>query len=461
MDYLFILAVNITVAILGLLFGNYVRKHPEYFWRYLLIGCLATSPLAIGGLTWYEELFTGFYLLANLPIKLLKLSKLHYLIFVFFILYMVFQSFRGIIEFGSLVGIEGAIRKIRWPIFFLILLGLFFKTNNSKIRNLTDKDLAYNIVVFGLIFHIIYILWGVIALIKGGSEVYTQNAMINYADVYGYAPSMFLAIWTPTAYVSSILTIVIPAVIMILTNPLRRRRAIAWITLYVLAITEFLYDSRSGSLCLFALVLISFSKLGIRKIAVISILSVVLLLTAIFISNIRRGKSVDYYLSDIKRTVMPEKDDNYDKELQDIDRKIWMYSAIPALTVNPVNFLFGYGFRMSGYVVAPYVHEMFSFYGRAKEYREDVGTEAITNIAVDSGIIGLILVGLLFISAGRSLYKQGSDYRIILIASLGLMFCWLFIINIVDLFLLYLMIMPSGILTQLGKVSLASAYRET
>lgn len=452
MNALFVLAVNIFIGLSGLVLGVYARRDPKYFWRYLIIGCLATTPLALGGFTWYEELFAGFYLLANLPTRKVKLNRLSHLVFVLFIAYMVFESFRGIINFIELGTLEDSIRKLRWPIFFLILFGLFYKINDAKARAMVDTDLAYKITLFGSIYYIIYILWGVFALVKGGSVAYTQNAMINYADVYGYAPSVFMAIWTPTAYVSSLLPIVVAAVLITLLERSQKRRIVAWFTLFLIGNSVFFYDTRSGSLCVFALILIFAKRLGIRRIAVTCILGLLFIISIIAVADIGGEKRVEDYFGDLKRTMMLEEDDKYDSKRQDIDRKVWMYSAYPALTANLFNFFFGYGFRTSGYVVAPYVYEMFALYGIEKAYTENVSTEAITNIAVDSGTIGLALVLCLFLLSGLSLYKEGGKNRILLIASLGLTFGWLFAINIVDSFLLYLIIMPSGILTQLGKL---------
>lgn len=455
MDTLFIIAANILVAVIGYLLGKYVRRHPEYFWSYLIIGCLSTAPLAFAGFSWYDELFAAFYLLANLPIRLIKSNKLYCTIFVLFSVYMIIQGFRGMINFLDYGELSDSIRKIRWPIFFLLLLGLFYKVNNNKIQGLIDKDLPFKITVFGFFFHIIYIIWGVAALIQGGSEAYCQDAMRYYSDAYGYAPSMYLAIWAPTAYVSSILTIILPAVFITLRYPSRHRRTIGWITLMVIASTVFFFDSRSGSLCLIFLTMIVMPKFGIRRTVVLGVVGIFVFLSITYIAS-SGGKNVDHYINELKRATMLEKEENYDKEKQDIERKIWMYSAYPALTATPINFLFGYGFRVAGYIVAPYVYEMFAFYGKAKEYADNVSTEAITNIAVDTGIVGLTLFCLLFIFAGREIYKQSANNKWLLMASLGLLFGWLFIINIVDSYLLYLTIIPSGILTQLGKASITT-----
>jgi len=447
------LIASLSSAAIGWKYGGRARSNPQYFWRYLLIGCLAMTPLAIGGYTWYEEIFAGSYLLANLPIKILKSNKIYHVIFVVFILYFIMQGFRGMINFLEYGQAMDSLRKIRWPIFFLILLGLFYKINNIKLRNLIDEDLAYKVTVFGLVFHIIYIFWGIVSLIKTGSVAYTQNAMLYYAETYGYMASIFLAIWTPTAYVGSILTIVVPAVLITIRESAYNRVKIAWITLCIIGISVFFFDTRSGSLAFFSLIVFFFPKLGFRKKSIMLALGIITVFAFSFISKIGAGKGVEYYFSDLKRTLRIENKEKYDISSQDIERQIWARSAYYALSEQPENLLFGYGFRLSGYIVAPYVYDMFTYYNRSKRYVENVSTEAITNLAVDGGVVGLTLLVLLFVYTGREIYRQGSKYRLLLIVSLGLTFGWLFIINVIDSYILFLTVMPSGIFTQLSKIN--------
>ena len=74
----------------------------------------------------------------------------------------------------------------------------------------------------------------------------------------------------------------------------------------------------------------------------------------------------------------------YNPDLQDIDRKIWNFSAILALSDNAYNLLFGWGLRTGGYIVVPYVYDLFLEAGRYKVYTEDVATPGFAALAVDT-----------------------------------------------------------------------------
>ena len=89
---------------------------------------------------------------------------------------------------------------------------------------------------------------------------------------------------------------------------------------------------------------------------------------------------------------------------------------------------------------------------RPKAYDEDVSTEAITNLLVDTGMVGLLLLLINFVLVALQIFRfKGNPNRNVLVLSLFIMFGWLFVINIVDVTLFYLMIMPYGFLIQLSR----------
>jgi len=443
-----LIIISLCVLLVGFFAGKTSRKRPELFWRYLIVGTFATYPLAVGGYTWYDELFAFSFIVANSPIKILSFNNVSRSLFLLFLGYMVCQSLRGmvvVLEYGDYVD---SIRKVRWPMFFLLIFYAYNRANVSAVRNVCDLDLSYKITVFSLIFHGIYILWGVAAYFTNGSTDYTQYAVNNFGYKY-FGVNPIVAIWGSTAYVASMLPVLALAVIKTLFDPMGPRRVLAWIALFVMIGTEIFFNSRVGGFSLAATLLVAAPRLGIRRIAFMGVVAVSLVFIASYALNMER--SIEWYMEDMQRTLLL--DDRGSNEMQDIDRKVWFYSAIPALTDNVYNFVFGYGYRTSGRVVAPYVFELFESYGVKRDYAESVGTEGITNYAVDTGVLGLAMFIGLFVSAAFEIVRVGGVWKWVSVFALVQMFGWLFVINNTDVLPLFLIIMPAGILAQLNKKS--------
>jgi len=449
MNVFLLFIVFVFVALFGLSFGKKAKKHPELFWQYLIAGCLITTPLMIGEFTWYEEIFALFYLFANLPVKLVKLHGFYRTLFAIFILYLIFQSFRGMVNVLEYETIFESARKIRWPFFFLLILGLFYKSIGAKIEHVSRYDLAYKVSLAGLFLHCAYLLWGVYALAFSGSAAFTQQAMLSVADFSGYIPGFMIAIWGATAYVHSLFPVIILAVLITLGDPVAYRRKIATFAFLVISATVVLFDSRSGGFALVLLTFLSIPLLGVIRIFKITMLAFFVAVLIGMSSGFLVQKS-GWFWEDIQRTLLLDSA-RQDKSMQDIDRRVWLYSAVPALSSSPISLLLGYGWRMSGYIVAPYVYDIFDSYGVKKSYTSNVGTEAITNIAVDTGLLGLVILMFCFLLSAYEIYVSSGVWRWIAIASLGLSFAWLFVINISDSLILYLTVMPRGILFQLTR----------
>ena len=87
----------------GLFFGNRAKHHPKFFWTYLLIGLILTTPLNFGGYTWYDQIFASGYLIAMLPGRIKIKTNFQNILFLIFIVYMLFQAVRGMVFFSGMV----------------------------------------------------------------------------------------------------------------------------------------------------------------------------------------------------------------------------------------------------------------------------------------------------------------------------------------------------------------------
>jgi len=441
---------SVFVAVIGFGLGNYTRRKPHLYTRCLVIGLLSTTPLMIGLFTWYDEIFLGFFLLSNMPKSFRGKNKFHFMLFVLFIAYMVGECFHGMIVLES-------IRKIRWPIFFLILLLLLYKINSKKEESMIDEGLAFAITVFGLLFSVVFLGYGIVTEALG---VYRQDIQ---AAMLGYGWSNFRwAIWAHFSYTTFIFIVTLPAVFMTLYDKKPKRRQVAWITLILLFIVAYYYDVRIAAIYLIGSLLLIIPRLGVAKVVII-----ILLLVSIFAidTQLRQSKErgLKFFFKDLSQTggsIWSK--DTYDPiSSRDLDRKVWFLSIFPALTDNWLNLFFGYGFRRAGYVIAPHVYNLLIHYGKKGSSADTIGSEAITNIAVDTGIIGIVLFLALFVIVGRTVYLNKGKFRWLFVFSILSTFAWLFVTNIIDIVIFYYILMPSGIFVQLARLSVSRTNKQT
>lgn len=455
MNLLLIFTATSLSLFAGVYYGNRTKHHPEFFWTYLIIGLVFTSPLMVGGYTWYDEFFAGAFLLTNLSKNIKTSAKASQLIFILFCIYMLFQSFRGIAFFSN-YGLVEAITKTRWTVFFIIILLVFAKSTSAKINSVFDKDLPYKLAKAGLIFNFIYLSFGLIAIYITGSTSFTQAAMLS--DEYRVGTSPLLAIFGSTGYVVSVFIVFIPAALLTIKNDTPARVNIAWLTLGLSLMTQMLYGSRSGMLIIVIFLGLFFFQYGLRLRVVKGFLLFIPLMGLGLLFQVYFNEvPIESIFLDMLNTLHLSDPGSYNPDLQDIDRRVWNASAILALTDNAFNFLFGWGLRTSGYIVAPYVYDLFfNARGRAT-YSDDVGTPGFAALAVDGGVLGLLLIAMILIFCLVKICRTSDKIQLFLLFAPVAFILQLFVMNIFDVLLLYLAIMPCGLYVVLSRHNLKRA----
>lgn len=438
------LSLAATISLLcGCYYGNHAKYHPDKFWTYLLIGLIFTTPFAIGGYTWYDEIFIFGYLISNIPGEIKIKLKPSHIIFSIFSLYMVIEGIRGVIFFSN-YGFDAAVHKIRWIVFFIIIFLIFIKSISAKISNNIDINLPYKITVAGLLFSLIYILFGLIAIYTGGSTGFTQYAQLS--DTHGKNISHLIALFGSTAYVTCIYFIIIPAALIVIKNDNSKNRNVAWLCLAVVIATQILYNSRSGMIIVFIFLALYFiqnfySSRTVKGFIVFVPLLAMAILFQVYFNENRVGTIIE----DLANTLGLGDPTRYNPDLQDIDRRVWNYGAIIALLDNTFNFIFGWGLRTSGYIIAPYVYDLFmAARGKAK-YINDVATPAFSGLAIDTGALGLLLIFALWVYSMLTIYRRNRRMELFMLLMPTAFILQLFVINIFDVVLLYLALMPFGI----------------
>jgi hypothetical protein len=440
---------SVLSLIAGLFFGNQAKHYPKFFWTYLLIGLVLTTPLNFGGYIWYDQIFASGYLIANLPGRIRIKRNFQNILFLIFSVYMLVQAVRGIVFFSQFGPIEAA-RKVRWVFMFAVIFLLFVKSTSAKIESVFDKDLAYKLTIAGCIFNVIYLVFGLVSIYSTGSTGFTQFAQIS--DIYRAGTSPFLAIFGSTGYVVSVYFVIIPATLITIKNNNWKHTNFAWFVLALSFLVQVLYNSRSGML-----IIVAFTALFIlqnfrnRRVIKGLIVFIPLVGLAILFQILFNEVSITFIFQDLLNTVGLGDPVLYNPDLKDIDRKIWNFSAILALTDNPYNLFFGWGIRTSGYIVSPYVYDLFLEARGSAFYQEDVATPGFAALAVDTGMIGLLLIFSLLASCLAKIYRQPHKVDLFILFAPILFVLHLFVMNISNVMLLYLALMPNGLYLALGK----------
>jgi hypothetical protein len=449
--FLLFIATSLSL-IAGVYYGDRTKRHPELFWTYLIIGLVFTSPFMVGGYTWYDEFYAAGFLLTNLSKNIRVSAKVSHIVFVLFCIYMLFQSFRGIAFFSD-YGLVEAITKTRWIFFFIIIYLVFAKSASAKLNSVFDKDLPYKLTKAGLIFNFIYLSFGLIAIHITGSTAFTQAAMLS--DVYRIGTSPLLAIFGSTGYVVSVYIVFIPAALITIKNDPPARGNIGWLTLALSLMTQMLYNSRSGMLIILIFLGLFVFQYSLRRRVVTGVLSFIPLIgLALLFQVFFNETSIESIFTNLMNTLHLSDAASYRPDLQDIDRRVWNASAILALSDNAFNFLFGWGLRTSGYIVAPYVYDLFLEALGSAIYHEDVGTPGFAALAVDSGTLGLFLIAAILIFCLVKIYRTSGKIELFLLFAPFAFFLQLFVMNIFDVLPFYLAIMPCGLYFALAKCNL-------
>lgn len=438
------LLLSAIVALAGLAVTAIVAIRPKRVWSLLIAGSIITSGMMPRGYTLVDELSTAFLILgAFLMIAITsetrvrmdadRIARLHQFFFSLMIAYMIFQSARGLVELEDL-------RKIRWVAFYGVI-GLL--TIVLRIRGFTlpsRRQVIWTVTLSTLVYVTVYTLHGLMAELFGASRWDLQ-----------------LVWWGTPAYTLLPVAVAMPAVIFCLKDRDQRHRNTGWITLVVTIIAALYYDSRVALLSILMLLIVALPRLGIKRFAVGLLWFVVVL--SVFLSLIWPSyRDLRFFAEDLfgSASALWRRQEDVSRA-RDIDRYAHMQVAFPSIADNWKTLLFGHGYRAHGRVISPHLRALYEEYGRADlaaGVQDDQSTEGFTALLVDTGIVGLLLlIANFLVVAWQVLHEKTNRYRLVILSSLIMLFLWLFVINILDITLFYLAIMPSGLLLLMARSS--------
>jgi len=434
---------SILFGAIGIFLLGIVALRPKLFWPALIIAAVGTAGLMMKGYTFIDEYFIGCILLGGFMAMSLGAvtlrgcredtwGYLHRWIFFLMIIYMIAQSFRGLIVLESL-------KKIRWVVYYGVLGIITFLISNKGFPVPSWRKTSLIVSGSTLAYLILYLSHGFFTeTVRGISRFVVQPGE-----------------WSTTAYALFPLVIAIPTSIFLIRDRSYKYRWVGWATLIGAILAAFYYFSRVAWLVIFGFLFVSFFKLGFRR--VFFFLLCFLLIFSLFFGIGSKTQLIEKgggFFGELFRTVQSVR---FWEDLTgiDIDRKVHFQVGFISIMEDWKSFLFGHGFRMHGLVISPYLKKLYGekgFPALAASVREDESTEGFTALLVDTGLVGMLLLGMNFLFVARKIFcSKKSPNRIILLLSLLFTFLWLPVINMLDIMLFYLLIMPSGLLVQLSR----------
>ena len=434
--------ISILFGAIGIFLIGVVALRPKLFWSALIVAAVGSAGLMMKGYTFVDEYFIGCVLFGGLlvmSIRAVRLYKskedvwdeLHKWIFLFLMIYMIIQSVRGTVIWEDL-------EKSRWVVYYGMLAIISFIASKNCFPIPNTRKLSLIISGSALVYLILYLSHGLFTeIVRGISRFVVQTIE-----------------WSSTAYALFPLVVAIPSVIFLIRDKSYKYRWVGWFTLITAILAAFYYLSRVAWLVIFGFFLVSLFKLGIRR-AILLFLSFLLIFSLYFGIRSRAiftEKASDFF-QELSRTVQSIR--FWESSSVDIDRRTHLQVGFISISESWGNLLFGYGFRMHGVIISPYLKKLYEEKGfptLAAGVKDDESTEGFTALLVDTGILGMLLLGMNFLFVAHKIIIQKTNpYRVILLLSLLFTFLWLPVINMVDIMLFYLLIMPQGLLFQLSK----------
>lgn len=425
-------------AVAGPVVACAVATKPRRVWPFLIVASVVTSGMMVGGYSLLDEYLIGWLLfgtfiyiavgtVSRAPNQTSQIATVHQVAFSLMVAYMIFQSIRGMVELESL-------RKIRWVVFYSLvgLLPIVLRRGSFVIPS--GRQVILTVTLSTLAYLTLYMVHGLTAeFFRGVSRWDLQRVE-----------------WGTTAYALLPVAVAMPAIIACLTDRSRGYRRVGWSTLVVVIVASLYYDSRVALLSVLAFFVVALPLLGARRFIGVSF--VVALALYGFTSFVWPShRDIRFLASDVFSSAGAlHQTQRQLGSARDIDRYVHMQVAFSSITGSWRVMMFGHGFRAHGSVISERVQALYQRYGRADlaaHVRADTSTEGYTALLVDTGIVGLLLLSMNFVLvAWRVLRDNANKYRYLMLLSIVILFLWLFVINILDIILVYLAIMPGGLI---------------
>lgn len=438
----------LLVLIIGIPLVGLVATRPKLFWPFLIIvNILGVGPSLMKYFFW-DKALTGFIVLGALLRILVDKGHLrnvvsrdsHKLIFGLWLGYMVMESVIGVIANSDL-------RLIGWVLFYA-MLGLLSYILYHRGRDFpfpSIRQFSLIVMVTVVLYYIAYLAYGVIV-----ERLLDIGQTGRFAAQFLFRDTSF--VWAGASIALYPTIIGMPAAIFAMNDRSFRVRMLVWSSISLMMAAAFYYASRSSWIIIFCVLLVSLRKIRVSKIILITLIFVL-----IFYMFTTSTPSYEFFDEIVKSTQLL-----WSPAQGDIARNLQLKAAFMRITDNVVTFFVGDGIYSHKVTIIPYIKELYAKYlpeqivvVKGQELRDDAffRTTAFTALLIDTGVIGILFLILLFIFAAYKVISQKSPHRALLFTTLFLTFTWQFTINMTGIVLFYLLFMPCGLVEQLSKTS--------
>ncbi|MFA5839214.1 MAG: hypothetical protein WC890_00995 [Candidatus Margulisiibacteriota bacterium] len=386
---------------------------PKMLWYMLIPACILGSGIMLGGYALIDEylvdcIFFGIlfaFSIGAIPFireKISNFDKLHLIIFLLMSFYMVFQCIRGVI-------ISEDIRMMRFVIYYLLLGIMPFILSNRYFMVLSSNKAAMITAISGLLYMLTYFFHGFYS-----EFVLKINRFLPQGSEWsGSAAAVFPVLMSITA--------------VLCYNENAKNwfsRLLVFLVAFISLIVGFYYDSRMVILAVVGLMFIYLPRIRLREILIILLMAIILVSWNNTLTVYSKYSFTDYFLVGIQATEAVSGQ-------QDKDRGSHFKRAFVLLDNNIVSALVGEGW---------YSHKL--ILGQR--------STAFAALMIDTGLIGMLLTTVCFLFAFIKVLISRSKYSILLMLTIFMSFAWLMVAPILDIVLLYIMIMPFGLINQLS-----------
>lgn len=431
----------------------YVAARPKLFWPMLIIGGIIGCGPRIGGYFFLDEIISGAAVLgAMLRIFALRTrirspyarKSMHNHLFALWVGYMIMESIFGVIY-------NDDFRIIRWILFYA-MIGMIAWVSRKREADFPFPSFR------GLSLIIVFTTLGLYAAYLG-QGMYFESLLGQHGR--------FLSqdmVWAGSAYAVFPTLIAGPASFFIINDRVGRVRMLAWASIAMLMAVAFYYDSRISWLVIFGSFLVGIRRLKPRN----TMLFLFLFSVAFMLYMPDPVKNIVEFGQDMSSALQAL----WAPSESDVNRNLQLQVGFLRILDNPRTFFIGDGVYSHRFTAIPHIGELYSQYlqnqnsliaGSRDDTRglEIFRTVGFTALLIDTGVIGMFLFGMNWVFSSLTVAKGGGSNKMFLLSVIGMSFMWLLSNNITDITLLYLLIMPQGLVERWSRGDVVPKASET